>query len=118
MLQSPILLLIRHSGDKTLASQQELSNVAPDIEDSITGIRLHFLGIFNLAVFAVLSRTDMCHPGHTGHTLDGRRRFLWLNRGKPIVEKTWRSQLVAKYMSLLLRCSKELMELWLDTKIR
>ena len=118
MLQPSILLLLRQLCEKTLARQQNLSYVAPDIKDSITAVSLHLLSILNLTVLALLCRTDMRHPGHTGHTLDGRRRFLWLNLGKPIVEKTLRSQLVTKYMRLLLRCSKELMELWLDTRIR
>ena len=61
----------------------------------------------------------MCHPGHTGHTWDSRRSFLSLNLGKPILEKTLRSQLSAEYMGLLRRCSKEMvLKLWLDTKVR
>jgi hypothetical protein len=39
--------------------------------------------------------------------------------GKPILEKTLRSQLAAEYMRLLKRSSEELMlKLWLGTKNR
>ena len=119
MLQPSILLLLRHLCEKTLARQQNLSYVAPDIKDSITAVSLHLLSILDLTVLAVLCRTDMRHPGHTGHTLASWRRFLRLNQGESILEKTLRSQLAAENMRLLKRGSEELMlKLWLGTKNR
>ena len=119
MLQATVLLLLGHPGEETLAREKKLSNVAPNIQDSIAAVRLHLLGILDLTVLAVLRRADMCHPGHTGHTLDSRRSFLSLNLGKPILEKTLRIQLSTEDMRLLRKCSKELLlKLWLGPKIR
>ena len=39
--------------------------------------RFDFLGIFYLTVLAILCRTDVCHSGHTGHTLHCSLLLLW-----------------------------------------